>query len=519
MSITTGEALALGKAALAGSSDSSDFDAEVLLCRSLDTTRASLIAWPERELSPAQHEQYVEWLEQRKQGTPIAYLLGEREFWSLDLNVTPDVLIPRPDTELLVELALELGAQLTDDAQSDEQPLKVADLGTGSGAIALALCHEKPHWDITATDLSPQALDVARQNADALEMPDVKFHQGRWCEALPQRDYHLIISNPPYIRADDPHLQQGDLRFEPPQALASGDNGLDDLKTIIHCSREHLRPGGWLLLEHGYDQHQDVQTLLSDAGYENIATQHDLAGIPRVTLGQFNAPTQADIDEDSDAVPFAHPQLDDVQVRILGCLMEKSLSDPDRYPLTLSALQQACNQKTARRPITAYNREEIEAGLKGLMEQELIRISTDERQRPHYRHRMEQVADYNKAQISLLNILMLHGPHTPSELLQRAEHLFTFSSAQHVEKILNSLANHCETPCVLRLERSAGAQENPWMHTFGAAESLPRAQPDLVDETPQPSEDEKAYLRELEQRVSELEEIVAELSGEQPASK
>lgn len=514
MSITIGEALALGKAALQGTAESSDFDAEVLLCHVLETGKATLIAWPERSLTDEQNQRYVALLEQRKQGTPLAYLLGQREFWSLDLLVTPDVLIPRPDTELLVEVALELGTALESDAEGSA-PVKVADLGTGSGAVALALCHEKPHWQITATDLSEKALDVARQNATALEMPEVSFRHGRWCEALGEERYHLIVSNPPYIRREDPHLEQGDLRFEPSQALVSGHSGLDDISTLATCARDHLHPQGWLALEHGYDQHQAVQILLAEAGYENIATQHDLSGIPRVTLGQRPESVATSVEDEEEESINAHPEFNDIQTRILGSLIEKSLSDPDHYPPDLANLQQACNQKAGRSPMSHYSIKELEEATSDLLDEGFIRCSTDEHQQTRYQHRLGSIAGYNKAQTCLLGLLMLRGPMTATELLHRSERLFTFSSTGHVEKTLASLATHCDQPCVIKLQRQPHSQEFHWMHTFGQSHALPQAQPDLMADTPQPDAEEKAYIKALEQRVSELEDIVAQLSDQE----
>ncbi len=526
MTTTIGEAIALGKATLKETSDSPAFDTELLLCHTLDTGRATLIAWPERELSSDDQDQFIDLLTQRSDGTPIAYLLGEREFWSLDLHVTPDVLIPRPDTELLVEIALELGSSVNtlkeSHANASESPNtipRVADLGTGSGAIALALCHEKPHWHITATDLSAQALHVARDNAKALEMPSIQFKQGRWCEALERTDYHLIISNPPYIRDNDPHLNQGDLRFEPPQALSSGESGLEDIIEIIDSAQDYLTPEGWLLLEHGYDQHREVQQLLAAAGYQNIETQHDLSGIPRASMGQNAAatpPASLDIDASSETEDNKLPLLNDTQVRVLGSLIEKSLTHPDHYPLTLTALQGACNQKTGRRPVMQLDTSDIEESLNELLDLQLIRVSTDRYNTPHFRHRIQSALGYNKAQISILGILLLRGSHTPSDLLLRTEHLFTFANPQHVEKTLCSLASHGDYPSVLKLKRSAHALEPHWAHTLSLNSSPPLSQPDLMPETPQKTPDEQTYLHELEQRVSELEDIVSELS--QPAN-
>lgn len=260
-------------------SDSPLLDAQILLCHATGATRTTLIAWPERTLSDDQQRLFESLIDKRRTGHPIAHIIGEREFWSLPLTVTPDTLVPRPDTELLVEVALGLLKGLS-------KPV-IADLGTGTGAIALALGSERPDANIIATDRSQQALDVARSNARKLSLSNVEFALGNWYDALSANgSFDLIVSNPPYIRSDDPHLLEGDVRFEPEQALVSGTSGLDDIKILVHGGRDYLRKGGWLLLEHGYDQAEAVQDLLSDAGYEEVASRRDLGENLRASFGR-----------------------------------------------------------------------------------------------------------------------------------------------------------------------------------------------------------------------------------------
>jgi release factor glutamine methyltransferase len=258
-----------------------ELEADLLLCCILDKPRSYLFAWPEQVLSPEQDQHYQRLVAQRLNHEPIAYITGQREFWSLTLEVNPHTLIPRPETELLVERAIY-------HLQQTAHP-RIADLGTGSGAIALALASEHPETQIVATDISTQALTQARNNANRLGYDQIRFYQGDWCEALPENYcFDLIVSNPPYIEADDPHLQQGDLPQEPNLALVSGGDGLNAIRTIIHqVSAGPLRASGWLLLEHGYQQAQAVQELLESAGFDHITTHPDLAGQPRVTEGQL----------------------------------------------------------------------------------------------------------------------------------------------------------------------------------------------------------------------------------------
>ena len=224
--------------------------------------------------------------ERRRAGEPLAYLLGQQEFYGRPFTVSPTVLIPRADTETLVETALEQLLLLRQ--QRRAVPLSLLELGTGSGIIAITLALEAPDTEVHAVERSPEALAMAQQNAKALGADRIHWHAGSWWQALASpRRFDLIVSNPPYIAAHDHHLQQGDLRFEPPQALAAGPDGLDDLRIIIGGAPAHLSPGGWLLLEHGYDQETPVQALLRDAGFAEVFTRRDLAGQPRVSGGRW----------------------------------------------------------------------------------------------------------------------------------------------------------------------------------------------------------------------------------------
>ncbi len=254
-------------------------DAEALLCHLLQRERSYLRAWPEREINAELSDHFRALMTRRQQGEPLAYLIGWREFWSLKLNVTPATLIPRPDTELLVEQAL---ARIPPAAQ-----WQIADLGTGSGAIALAIASERPNCQLTATDFSAAALVVASGNATQLGIHNIGFCHGSWCEALANNRYQMIVSNPPYIDASDHHLQHDGLPFEPQSALTPGDDGLTALRIIIDQARSHLAPPGWLLLEHGYHQGEMVRELLQQAGYHGAITLRDLGGQERLTLAQL----------------------------------------------------------------------------------------------------------------------------------------------------------------------------------------------------------------------------------------
>ncbi|MFI4923499.1 MAG: peptide chain release factor N(5)-glutamine methyltransferase [Burkholderiales bacterium] len=255
-------------------------DANLLLQSALDVNRAYLAAHDDQLLSPTQAAAYEERVQRRMAGEPIAYILGEREFYGLNLKITPAVLIPRPETELLVELALEHIAEA--------QSCKVLELGTGSGNIALALARYHPLVHITAVDYSEKALAVARQNAGKLlgaESRSIVFKKSNWFDALGGETYDLIISNPPYIAFGDAHLRQGDVRFEPRQALNGGADGLDCIRRIVGGAPSRLCKGGWLLFEHGYDQAHACMQLLVQSGFAGLFCADDLAGIPRVSGG------------------------------------------------------------------------------------------------------------------------------------------------------------------------------------------------------------------------------------------
>ena len=253
-------------------------DAERLLAHVLGRSRAWLFAWPEHRPARDDCARFQRLVDARADGEPVAYLVGRRAFWTLELDVTPAVLIPRPETELLLQLAL---ARLP-----PERELAVADLGTGSGALALALASERPRTHVVATDASLPALAVARGNAERLGIANVTFAAGDWCAALGNQRFEVIVANPPYIATGDVHLGEGDLRFEPVSALASGRDGLDALRAIAACAPTHLLHGGWLLLEHGWDQAPQVRALLSASGLGGVRSVRDLAGHERVTLGQ-----------------------------------------------------------------------------------------------------------------------------------------------------------------------------------------------------------------------------------------
>jgi len=255
-------------------------EAELLLQHALRVDRAWLFAHAGDEVDEVLAGQFRCYVSRRAEGEPIAYITGRREFFSLDLVVTPDVLIPRAETELLVELALER-------IPRDTEP-RIADLGTGSGAIALALAHERPRARVLATDASDAALAVARGNAQRLALANVEFALGEWCAALGEREFDLIASNPPYIARGDAHLEQGDLRFEPALALSSGSDGLDAIRTITRDARRHLARGGWLLFEHGHDQGAAVRDIFTAHGYIDAATWRDMEARDRVSGARYD---------------------------------------------------------------------------------------------------------------------------------------------------------------------------------------------------------------------------------------
>lgn len=271
-------------ARLENGSDSPRLDAELLLARALDRPRSHIGAWPERRPDVVQLAEFERLLERRLQGEPMAHILGEREFWSLDLQVTPDTLIPRPDTEMLVETALE--------KIPPGRGCRVLDLGTGTGAIALAIKKERPLAEVAATDASEPALEVARRNAQRHRL-QVEFRAGDWWLPFADRQFDVVVSNPPYIADSDSHLASGDVRFEPRSALASGPAGLDDLERIIGGVPALLAPGGWLLVEHGYDQAEPVAERFAQAGFVDIRCHRDLGGQLRVTQGRRPAGTRS----------------------------------------------------------------------------------------------------------------------------------------------------------------------------------------------------------------------------------
>jgi release factor glutamine methyltransferase len=266
--LTVGELLRRARAEL-----TDPHEAVLLVGHALGLPDVTLYAHPEREVPADELARASRLVERRAAGEPVAYLLGAREFYGLPLRVTPDVLIPRPETELLVDLALE---RLDPDA-----PARVLDLGTGSGAIAVAIAQARPAARVFAVDRSEAALAVARGNAQCHDLSNLAFLQGEWFEPVAGQHFDLIVSNPPYVAAADPHLQRGDVRHEPVSALAAGPEGLDDLRRIIATAPEHLDAGGWLLLEHGADQQTAVLELLAARGFAGCLGHRDLAGLPR----------------------------------------------------------------------------------------------------------------------------------------------------------------------------------------------------------------------------------------------
>lgn len=260
------------------SGESPRADADALLCHLLDCRRSYLMTWPEHELDAAQQATLAGWLARRLNGEPIAHLIGEREFWSLPLKVSPATLIPRPDTEVLVEQAL---------ARLPGGPCALLDLGTGTGAIALALKSERPDADVWAVDRMPAAAALARTNSAALGLP-IEVRDGSWFAPLSDSPrFAMIVSNPPYIDGTDPHLHEGDVRFEPRSALVAEEQGLADIRLIVTQAPAHLVPGGWLLLEHGWDQGEAVRQLLLQQGYVQVETVRDYGDNERVTLGRL----------------------------------------------------------------------------------------------------------------------------------------------------------------------------------------------------------------------------------------
>ncbi len=288
--LTIAQILQQGKTQLS-KSDTAKLDCEILLLKVLNQyldkqqplyTKTWLLTWPEKTLTHKQTQQFEYFLSLRSQGMPVAYITGQKDFWSFSLCVTPDTLIPRPETELLVEYALQK-ISLIDN-------YRVLDLGTGSGAIALAIASERSNAQVLATDFSLKALKIAKQNAQTLKLNNVSFCHSHWFKNIPvpKQKFDVIVSNPPYIAENDPHLEANVRDYEPNSALLSGNNGLADISEIVEQSRGYLKPEGWLLFEHGYEQAEAVQSLLYAASFVHISTFADLNRLPRVTIAQNN---------------------------------------------------------------------------------------------------------------------------------------------------------------------------------------------------------------------------------------
>lgn len=253
-------------------------DVELLLAAALGKPRSFLHTWPERIVSTEAAQAFDGFLKRRRTGEPVAYILGQQGFWNIDLEVATHTLIPRPETEMLVETALELLPSAI--------PHRLLDLGTGTGAIALSLAKDRPQWTVTAVDRVEEAVKLAERNRQRLHLDNAHVMRSHWFSAVEGQRFDLILSNPPYIASNDPHLVEGDVRFEPSSALVSGTDGLDDLRLIVSQAPAHLEAGGWLLLEHGYDQGAAVRELLNRHGFEQIQTRRDLGDHERITFGR-----------------------------------------------------------------------------------------------------------------------------------------------------------------------------------------------------------------------------------------
>jgi release factor glutamine methyltransferase len=276
--------IAHGQEQLASCSDSAKLDAQILLGFVLDKDRTYLLTWPEKELTQQTVQVFLVLLQRRIVGEPIAYIVGVQEFWSLPFQVSPATLIPRPDTEVLVELVLEHFGDL--------DSLHCLDLGTGTGAIALALASEQPSWKIDAVDFNIDAVKLAQQNAENLQLTQVNIFHSDWFSAVNHRKFDVIVSNPPYIDALDENLKQGDVRFEPDSALVAGENGLGDIKNIAKQAKNHLTTQGAIFFEHGFEQGEAVRNILTSFGYDNAQTVRDFNGHERITWASlYTRPT------------------------------------------------------------------------------------------------------------------------------------------------------------------------------------------------------------------------------------
>lgn len=280
MSKNISQVLTIAQAQLALTSDSPKIDSQYLLAYVLQKPLSYLMAFSDQEVSDESQKKFSQLIVRRLQGEPIAYLIGTQGFWNLILNTTHATLIPRPETESLVEAVLAL---------DDTKAKKILDLGVGTGAIALALASEKPHWQLCGSDLSADALAVATQNREVLHLNNVEFRHGSWCEPWQDQKntFDVVVSNPPYIRDNDPHLAQGDVRFEPRLALTAGVDGLDAIRLIAKEAPSLLKQNGWLFIEHGFDQGQLVRDIFTENGFSHIATLTDLNGHDRVCQGQY----------------------------------------------------------------------------------------------------------------------------------------------------------------------------------------------------------------------------------------
>ncbi len=276
---TIAGAIHQGAVRLDGSSESARLDAEILLCHVLSCPRSTLFTWPDRTLPDTAMDQFHRLIARRTLGVPVAYLTGRREFWSMDLAVSPDTLIPRPETEVLVDLAINL--------IPENMPMRIADLGTGTGAIAIAIASERPVCHVTATDISRKALDIARINIEHHLLGNVLTLESDWFTALHEEHFDLIATNPPYIGAGDPRLDEAVLQYEPNDALIAGKEGLEALEHIAEMAGNHLSPGGHLLMEHGPGQTPSLKTCLEALGYTDIRSHHDLSGHDRVIHAQY----------------------------------------------------------------------------------------------------------------------------------------------------------------------------------------------------------------------------------------